>query len=126
MRSEMTNNVETFSLNDTPWQGIVLTDNAAKHICHLVEKNPEKQGLSLSIKPSGCTGYGYVIELATAPNDDDLVYEHNGAKLFVSLKAMPFIDGLVVDYVREGLNQMFKFNNPKAQNVCGCGESFGV
>ncbi|WP_311747384.1 Fe-S cluster assembly scaffold SufA [Proteus columbae] len=122
----MTNNVETFSLNDTAWQGIVLTDNAAKHICHLVEKKPEKQGLSLSIKPSGCTGYGYVIELATAPNDDDLVYEHNGAKLFVSLKAMPFIDGLVVDYVREGLNQMFKFNNPKAQNVCGCGESFGV
>lgn len=122
----MTNNVETFSLNDTAWQGIELTDNAAKHICHLVEKNPEKQGLSLNIKPSGCTGYGYVIELATAPNDDDLVYEHNGAKLFVSLKAMPFIDGLVVDYVREGLNQMFKFNNPKAQNVCGCGESFGV
>ncbi|UDN37694.1 Fe-S cluster assembly scaffold SufA [Proteus sp. NMG38-2] len=122
----MTNNVETFSLNDTAWQGIVLTDNTAKHICHLVEKNPEKQGLSLNIKPSGCTGYGYVIELATGPNEDDIVYEHNGAKLFVSLKAMPFIDGLVVDYVREGLNQMFKFNNPKAQNVCGCGESFGV
>lgn len=122
----MTNNVETFSLNETAWQGIVLTDNAKKHICHLVEKNPEKQGLSLNIKPSGCTGYGYVIELATGPSEDDIVYEHNGAKLFVSLKAMPFIDGLVVDYVREGLNQMFKFNNPKAQNVCGCGESFGV
>ncbi|WP_286146419.1 iron-sulfur cluster biosynthesis family protein, partial [Shigella sp. FC1967] len=61
-----------------------------------------------------------------AQNVCGCVYEHNGAKLFVSLKAMPFIDGLVVDYVREGLNQMFKFNNPKAQNVCGCGESFGV
>lgn len=126
MRSAMANNVETFSLNDTAWQGVTLTDSAAKHICHLVEKNPESQGLSLSIKPSGCTGYGYVIELVTEPAEDDIVYEYNGAKLFVSLKAMPFIDGLVVDYVREGLNQMFKFNNPKAQNVCGCGESFGV
>lgn len=67
MRSVMTNNVETFSLNDTAWQGIVLTDSAAKHICQLVEKNPESQGLSLSIKPSGCTGYGYVIELAAGP-----------------------------------------------------------
>ena len=49
-----------------------------------------------------------------------------GAKLFVPLQAMPFIDGTEVDFVREGLNQIFKFHNPKAQNECGCGESFGV
>ncbi|WP_336998188.1 iron-sulfur cluster assembly accessory protein, partial [Leclercia sp. M50] len=54
------------------------------------------------------------------------VFEHDGARLYVPLQAMPFIDGTEVDYVREGLNQLFKFNNPKAQNECGCGESFGV
>jgi len=54
------------------------------------------------------------------------VFEHDGALLFVPLKAMPFIDGTEVDFVREGLNQIFKFNNPKAQHACGCGESFGL
>ena len=56
----------------------------------------------------------------------DLQFTHNGATLYVPLQAMPFIDGTEVDYVREGLNQIFKFNNPKAQHACGCGESFGV
>lgn len=79
----MTNNVETFSLNDTAWQGIVLTDSEETYL-PISGKNPESQGLSLSIKPSGCTGYGY-IELAAGPSED-LVYEHNGAKLFVALK----------------------------------------
>lgn len=57
---------------------------------------------------------------------DDLLFETDGARLYVPLQAMPFIDGTEVDFVREGLNQLFKFHNPKAQNECGCGESFGV
>lgn len=65
--------------------------------------------------------------LIPSPNPkDDTVFETDGAKLYVALQAMPFIDGTEVDYVREGLNQLFKFHNPKAQNECGCGESFGV
>jgi hypothetical protein len=65
-------------------------------------------------------------DTVTEPEKDDLVFETDGAKLYVALQAMPFIDGTEVDYVREGLNQLFKFHNPKAQNECGCGESFGV
>ncbi|MGA6580153.1 iron-sulfur cluster biosynthesis family protein, partial [Providencia sp. NPDC089923] len=53
-------------------------------------------------------------------------FELDGARLYVPKEAMPFIDGTVVDFVQEGLNQIFKFNNPKAQHACGCGESFGV
>lgn len=67
-----------------------------------------------------------ILDLTREPADDDLLFERDGAKLYVPLKAMPFIDGTTVDYVREGLNQIFKFNNPKAQHACGCGESFGV
>ena len=67
-----------------------------------------------------------ILTTVSQPEKDDLVFEHDGARLYVPLQAMPFIDGTEVDYVREGLNQLFKFNNPKAQNECGCGESFGV
>jgi len=67
-----------------------------------------------------------VLDTVSEPKDEDLVFEADGARLYVPLQAMPFIDGTEVDYVREGLNQIFKFNNPKAQHACGCGESFGV
>lgn len=83
-------------------------------------------GVRLGVKQTGCAGFGYVLDTVTEPEKDDLVFETDGAKLYVALQAMPFIDGTEVDYVREGLNQLFKFHNPKAQNECGCGESFGV
>ena len=60
------------------------------------------------------------------PTDQHLLFELDGAHLYVPKEAMPFIDGTVVDFVQEGLNQIFKFNNPKAQHACGCGERFGV
>lgn len=97
-----------------------------EHIHELVAKNPDILGVRLGVKQTGCAGFGYVLDTVTEPEKDDLVFETDGAKLYVALQAMPFIDGTEVDYVREGLNQLFKFHNPKAQNECGCGESFGV
>ncbi|MDR3102858.1 MAG: Fe-S cluster assembly scaffold SufA [Yokenella regensburgei] len=116
----------TFDPNDFAWQGLSLTPEAAAHVRELVQKNPGMLGMRLGVKQTGCAGFGYVLDTVSQPNDDDLLFENDGAKLYVSLKAMPFIDGTVVDYVREGLNQLFKFHNPKAQHECGCGESFGV
>ncbi|MDY0970971.1 Fe-S cluster assembly scaffold SufA [Siccibacter turicensis] len=116
----------TFDPNDPGWQGLTLTPDAAAHIRHLVEQKPGLLGVRLGIKQTGCAGFGYVLDTVTEPREDDLVFEVDGARLWVPLDAMPFIDGTEVDYVREGLNQIFKFNNPKAQHECGCGESFGV
>lgn len=121
-----TGNVETFSLDENSWQGLTLTPSAAKQINQLAAPDGDVQGLRLSVKQSGCAGFGYVLDLVRAPEADDLVFERDGARLFVPLKAMPFIDGTELDFVREGLNQIFKFNNPKAQHACGCGESFGI
>ncbi|MGG8470141.1 Fe-S cluster assembly scaffold SufA [Rahnella sp. PAMC25617] len=121
-----TETVGSFSLDDNVWQGVSLTDSAAKQINTLMAQDPDVKGLQLSVKQSGCAGFGYVLDLTKQPASDDLVFEHDGALLFVPLKAMPFIDGTEVDFVREGLNQIFKFNNPKAQHACGCGESFGL
>ncbi|SPX54059.1 iron binding protein SufA for iron-sulfur cluster assembly [Klebsiella pneumoniae] len=107
-------------------RGLTMTPAAAAHIRDLMRKQPDKKGLRLGIKTSGCAGFGYVLEMIAEPAPDDLLFESDGAKLFAPLQAMPFIDGTELDYVREGLNEIFKFHNPKAQHECGCGESFGV
>ena len=116
----------TFDPNDVSWRGITLTPSAAAHIRELVKQQPGIQGVRLGVKQTGCAGFGYVLDAVNEPDKDDLLFEGGGAKLWVPLSAMPFIDGTEVDYVREGLNQLFKYHNPKAQNECGCGESFGV
>ncbi len=116
----------TFDPNDAAWHGVTLTPSAAAHIRALVKQQPEIQGVRLGVKQTGCAGFGYVLDAVSEPDKDDLLFESDGAKLWVPLRAMPFIDGTEVDYVREGLNQLFKYHNPKAQNECGCGESFGV
>ncbi|ACX88506.1 Fe-S cluster assembly scaffold SufA [Pectobacterium brasiliense] len=119
-------NVGTFSLDENVWQGLTLTDSAVKQIKNLMKQDEAVQGLRLGVKQSGCAGFGYVLDLVQEFETDDLVFERDGAKLYVPLKAMPFIDGTELDFVREGLNQIFKFNNPRAQHACGCGESFGI
>ncbi|ROP62391.1 FeS assembly scaffold SufA [Enterobacter sp. BIGb0383] len=116
----------TFNPADFAWRGLTLTPEAAEHIRALAAKQDGVLGVRLGIKQTGCAGFGYVLDTVTEPEKDDLVFERDGARLYVPLQAMPFIDGTTVDYVREGLNQIFKFNNPKAQHECGCGESFGV
>ena len=84
------------------------------------------EGAHFAVTGGACAGFGYVLEMIAEPAPDDLLFESDGAKLFAPLQAMPFIDGTELDYVREGLNEIFKFHNPKAQHECGCGESFGV
>lgn len=119
-------NAASFSPDDFVWKGLTLTESAAKQILNLVAQDPEVKGLRVGVKQSGCAGFGYVMDLVKEPAADDLQFSAFGATLYVPLQAMPFVDGTEVDYVREGLNQIFKFNNPKAQHACGCGESFGV
>ena len=102
----------TFNPEDFSWRGLVMTPAAAAHIRDLVRKQPDMQGLRLGVKTSGCAGFGYVLELIAEPAKDDLLFERDGAKLWAPLQAMPFIDGTELDYVREGLNQIFKFQKP--------------
>lgn len=121
-----THDVETFSLDEQAWQGLTLTDSAVAHISNLMRRDESVQGIRLAVKQSGCAGFGYVLELVHQPDPTDLLYQREGARLFIPLKAMPFLDGTEVDFVQEGINQVFKFNNPKARHACGCGESFGL
>ncbi|VAX76870.1 Protein SufA [Serratia symbiotica] len=121
-----TEDVGTVSLSENIWQGITLSDSAVEQIIKLMQQQPEAKGIQLAVKQSGCAGFAYVLDLSCDLADEDLLFERSGAKLYVPLKAMPFIDGTIVDFVREGLNKVFKFHNPKAQHACGCGESFSI
>ena len=82
-------------------------------------------GVRLGVKQTGCAGFGDALDSVSEPDKDDLLFEHDGAKLFVPLQAMPFIHGTEVDFVREGLNQIFKFHNPKAQNDVAVAKALG-
>ncbi len=117
---------DNFDPREFDWQGLKLTSAAAEQVKNLTASREGMLGMRLGVKQTGCAGFGYVLDTVKEPHKDDLVFEKDGARLYVPLSAMPFIDGTEVDFVREGLNQLFKFNNPKAQNECGCGESFGV
>lgn len=84
-------------------------------------------GIRLRVKESGCTGYMYVVDLADAVQDTDLPLQlADDVVLLVDKPSLPILQGTTVDYVREGLNSVLRFENPNAQDHCGCGESFNV
>src|SRR5258705_186487 len=77
-------------------------------------------------KTYGCSGMAYKLEFVDAPGPDDVQFESHGVKVVVDPKSLPYIDGTELDYTREGLNEGFRFKNPKVKDECGCGESFNV
>ena len=105
---------------------VTLTEAAARHVSRLIAKRGEGAGVRLAVKNAGCSGMAYKLEFADDKAADDIVFEEHGVKLFVDPKSLPFLDGTELDYVRDGLNESFKFNNPQETDRCGCGESFRV
>ena len=105
---------------------ITLSENAAKHVRNFITKRGSGVGLRIGVRTSGCSGMAYKLEFADAVGSDDLQFASHGVTLLVDPKSLPYIDGMELDYTREGLNEGFRFNNPNVKNQCGCGESFGV
>ena len=101
-----------------------ITENAAKRIKTQLAARGSGEGLRLSIKKAGCSGYSYVLDFADKVTPSDTVYERDDAKIVVSSEDLKLLKGVRVDFRREGLNQMYHFENPNAQALCGCGESF--
>ncbi|WP_412480272.1 iron-sulfur cluster assembly protein IscA [Azonexus sp. IMCC34839] len=105
---------------------ITLSDTAAKHVTNFLTKRGKGIGLRLGVRTSGCSGMAYKLEFVDETAEDDIVFESNGVKVFVDPKSLPYLDGMELDFAREGLNEGFKFNNPNVKDQCGCGESFNV
>ena len=83
-------------------------------------------GLRLGVTKTGCSGYSYVINYADSVADSDILFEDKGVTVVVDSEALPLIDGTVVDFVKNGLNEAFSFRNPNITGECGCGESFNI
>jgi len=105
---------------------IRLTDAARQRMQDYLVKESSAAGIRFGIKRTGCSGYGYIVDVAATVGDSDLVIEESGVRLIVDRKWLPFIDGTEIDFQRQGLNATFVFNNPNATGECGCGESFTV
>jgi iron-sulfur cluster assembly protein len=105
---------------------ITLTETAAKHVASHLAKRGRGIGLRLGVRTSGCSGMAYKLEYADELKPGDLTFHSQGVSVFVDPKSLPYIDGMELDFAREGLNEGFKFNNPNVKDECGCGESFNV
>ena len=105
---------------------ISISEAAARHVTRYITKRGKGVGVRLGVKTTGCSGLAYKLEYADEIAPEDVVFEDNGVKVLVDPKSLSYIDGTELDYVREGLNEGFKFLNPRERDRCGCGESFRV
>lgn len=105
---------------------VSLTASAAERVRSFLHKRGAGIGLRLGVKKTGCSGFAYVVNYADAVTADDVVFEDRGVKVIVDNESLRFVDGTEIDFVREGLNEAFKFRNPNVRGECGCGESFSV
>jgi iron-sulfur cluster assembly protein len=105
---------------------VTLTDRAADHVRRYIEKRGKGVGLRLGVKTTGCSGLAYKLEFADQALPEDSQFESHGVRVLIDPKSLAYLDGTELDFVREGLNEGFKFNNPNEKDRCGCGESFNV
>ena len=105
---------------------ISMTEPAADRVKTHLSARGKGIGLRLGIKKTGCNGFAYVVNYADSVDDGDVVFEEHGVKVVVDRESLALIDGTQVDFVKEGLNEAFKFRNPNVTGECGCGESFSV
>lgn len=105
---------------------VTMTAPAAERVRSFLTNRGKGVGLRLGIKTTGCSGLAYVLEFVDELNEDDQVFEIEDVNIIIDGKSLVYLDGVELDFVKEGLNEGFKFTNPNAKGECGCGESFNV
>ncbi len=103
---------------------VTLTPAAVARVRSYLAETPGGTGLRFGVRKSGCSGFAYVVDIAQAPGPDDTVFDTDGVAVQVDADSLPQVDGTVIDFVSQGLNQQFVFKNPRMAAECGCGESF--
>ena len=105
---------------------VTLSAAAADRVLSFIATRGHGLGLRLAIKRTGCSGYAYVVNYAEAIEPSDTVFVDRGVKVVVDAASLALVDGTEVDFIKQGLNEAFKFKNPRARSECGCGESFSL
>ncbi len=103
-----------------------MSEAARAHVGRHLANRGSGIGIRVGVKTTGCSGLSYVLEFVDELNEEDLVFEQGGFSVIIDPKSMVYLDGTELDFVKEGLNEGFQFNNPNSKSECGCGESFHV
>ena len=103
---------------------VTLAPAALERIRGYLQAAPAVLGLRFGVKKTGCSGWGYLADMAKDERPGDTVFEHEGVRIYVDAESLAFVDGTEIDFVKQGLNEQFVFRNPNATAECGCGESF--
>ena len=107
-------------------QSATVTDACFKRVAKILSDTPDKDALRVSVEGGGCSGFSYKFDLVSGRNDDDIVFEHNGARILVDELSMVYMTGSVIDFVDDLMGQSFQIKNPNAVASCGCGTSFSI
>ncbi len=105
---------------------VSMTEAAKQHIAQQLQQRGKGIGIRVGIKTAGCSGLSYVLEFVDSAHVDDQLFDQGEFSLIVDSKSLVYLAGTELDFVKEGLNEGFQFNNPNVKNACGCGESFHV
>ena len=103
---------------------ITLAPAALERVKGYLASSPDALGLRFGVNRTGCSGWGYAVDLARDERPGDTVFEQDGVRIFVDSTSLPLVDGTEIDFARQGLGEGFVFRNPNASAECGCGESF--
>lgn len=105
---------------------ISMTPAAETHVRNYIAQRGKGYGIRVGVRTNGCSGLSYVLEFVDEVTPEDQVFKSGDVEVFVDPKSLIYLDGTELDFVREGLNEGFQFNNPNVKDACGCGESFNV
>lgn len=105
---------------------VTMTEAAARHVTRYLGRRGKGIGVRLGVKTTGCSGLAYTLEYADEVASEDVVFDAQGVQVLIDPKSLAYLDGTELDFVREGLNEGFKFSNPNERDRCGCGESFRI
>jgi len=105
---------------------VTLTADAAQFLAVQLAKQSGNAGVRLAVEPAGCSGLRHRIAPLDAVREDDVLFECSGVRVAVDPSSLPYVQGTTVRLVQEGLARRLRFDNPNAQQQCGCGESFAT
>lgn len=105
---------------------ITLTEQAANRIKSFLSKKEANTSLMLGVKTTGCSGLAYTMDFTDKKTDAMCEFTSHDVRIVVNEEHLKYIDGTEIDFVKDGLNESFKYNNPNVKAECGCGESFTV
>lgn len=122
----MSNEVEVVKVKKVAGNDLIVSDAAQNHLIKQLKKNSDAIGVRLSLSKTGCSGLSYVFDFITEEVAQDRKFKFDNLVVYIDNKSFPYLKGLKIDFVKEGLNHKYLYDNPNQTGQCGCGESFTI